>query len=56
MVSKFFWLPRNGACHIFWKALDNGFLKTYDIPPFCGYRFFFVIAMLAIESFLSLQG
>jgi hypothetical protein len=22
-----------GACHIFWKALIKGFLKTYHTPP-----------------------
>ncbi len=33
MVIKFYWLPRKGVVSY---VLVEGFLKTYDTPPFCG--------------------
>ncbi len=42
--------------HIFWKALDEGFLKTYDTTPLCGNSNFLVVVMLVTKFFLSQQG
>jgi hypothetical protein len=56
MATKFFWLPRKKMRHIFWKALDEGFLKTYDTTPLCGNSNFLVVVMLVTKFFLSQQG